>query len=515
MPSDREAAERRQPNTRRQRWLFRLAALGLGFSFLAGFEALCALCGWGQPAVHDDPFVGFRSVRPLFVLNEDRTRYEIPRARQKHFCAQSFLAEKPENEYRIFCLGGSTVQGNPYLTETAFTTWLEISLQAADSRRRWKVVNCGGISYASYRLTPILEEVLGYEPDLIILCTGHNEFLEDRKFEHIRDRGAFSNASIAAASRLRTFTLMREGYARLHGASSHAPPAGRPLLPAEVEALLDYRGGLEEYRRDDSWRRNVIRQFRFNLQRMAELARDAGVAFTLVNPACNIGAMPPFKAEHRPDLSAQELAKWEALFEAARGHFRRGSYNLHAAIAELEQACEIDPLHAGGWYTLAECYRSVGRMEQAREAYLRAKELDVCPLRILQPMNEAILDVARETQAPLVDVQALFEHNGKHGIVGGDQMADHVHPTIEGHQRIADALADKLVELGIVRPAPDWQEKKRKLFQQQFDSLDDYYYLQGEQRLKSLRLWAQGRAEAVRPELHGAKTPRRQAKQPR
>ncbi|HEY2251346.1 MAG TPA: hypothetical protein VGH74_09810, partial [Planctomycetaceae bacterium] len=147
MSSNWVAAKRGQPNTRLRRWLFRLTAMAFGLSLLGGFEGLCRLCDWGRPELHDDSFVGFRSIRPLFVLNEDHTQYEVPKARWGYFRPQSFSAEKADDEYRIFCLGGSTVQGRPYAVETAFTTWLEISLQAADSRRRWKVINCGGVSY--------------------------------------------------------------------------------------------------------------------------------------------------------------------------------------------------------------------------------------------------------------------------------------------------------------------------------------------------------------------------------
>ena len=93
---------------------------------------------------------------------------------------------------------------------------------------------------------PILEEVLRYEPDLIILYTGHNEFLEQRAFDHIQSRGRLLNASLQAASRLRTFTLLREAYLRLQGVSSSEPSESRPILPTEVDALLDYRGGLQE-----------------------------------------------------------------------------------------------------------------------------------------------------------------------------------------------------------------------------------------------------------------------------
>lgn len=496
-PNNLHPRPRRRTTTPRRLWLLRLVAVGFGLSLLAGFEGLCRLCHWGRLELHDDPFVGFRSVRPLFVLSEDGRRYEIPKSRQAYFRPQSFLADKPDDEYRVFCLGGSTVQGRPYAVETSFTTWLEISLQAADPRRRWKVVNCGGVSYASYRLVPILEEVLRHKPDLIILCTGHNEFLESRSFDHIRDRGTFVNAALAAFLRLHTFNLMRRGYLRLREAKPSLPTADRPILPAEVEALLDYRGGLEEYHRDETWRRNVIEQYRFNVRRMVQLAGEAGVEVILMNPVCNIGDMPPFKAEHRADLSADELAEWEESLATARRYFSRETHNLRAAIPHLERACKIDPLHAGGWYTLAECYHASGRWTEARDAYLQAKELDVCPLRILQPMSQAILDLARKTATPLVDVQQLFEQSSPHGIVGSEQLVDHVHPGFEGHQRIADALAEKLVELGRVAPIPEWQTNKRLAFRKQLDSLDAYYYIRGEQRLRNLRLWTQGRGAAV------------------
>ena len=42
-------------------------------------------------------------------------------------------------------------------------------------------------------------------------------------------RGPLVNLSLEAASRLRSFTLLREGYLRLHGASSSAPPESRPI----------------------------------------------------------------------------------------------------------------------------------------------------------------------------------------------------------------------------------------------------------------------------------------------
>ncbi len=495
-----------QRSTVGTQWLFRVGAVLLGLSPFLAFEGLCAIFDWGRPSLHDDPFVGFRSTRPLFVPSADGRRYEIPKARQTYFRPESFAAQKPADEFRIFVLGGSTVAGRPFGSETSFTAWLEIALAAADPSQRWEVVNCGGISYASYRLAPVLEEVLRHQPDLIVLCIGHNEFLEARSFAHIADRGDVLNASLAAASGWRTFNLAREAYLRAQGVSSSDPPTSRPILPTEVEALLDYRGGLEEYHHDDQHRRGVIAQYEYNLRRMVHMAGEVGVPLLLVDPVCNLSATPPFKSEHRPDLSARQRQRWNEISEAARERLRGENRDVQRSIELFEQACRIDPLHAGGWYNLAKCYEAVGRWDDALDAYLRAKDADVCPLRILEPMHEVVHQIARQTGVPLVDAQRLFAQRSEHGIVGGQWLVDHVHPSIEGHQLLADELVATLTDLGIVHPERDWEVTKRQRYAEHFNSLDNLYFVKGLQQLKSLRGWAAGRAERIRPIAKDAAT---------
>ena len=469
---------------------------------LIAMEGVCVLCDWGRPSLHDDPFVGFESVRPLFVLNEAEDRWEIPRSRQTYFRPESFAAKKGPDEFRIFCIGGSTVQGRPFAVETAFSTWLEMNLDVAEPSREWETVNCGGVSYASYRLTPILEETLRHEPDLIILYTGHNEFLEERAFEHVKGRGTMINGSLHVASRLRTFTLMREGYLRLRGESSDAPPPGRAILPEEVDALLDYRGGLEAYHRDDAHRQGVVDQFQFNLRRMVELAKEASVPLILVNPVSNLRDAPPFKSEHRDGLTSEEKQAWESAFEEARRCYGAENRDLLKAIRLLEEARRIDPLHAGGVYQLAHCYDATGQTEEAREAYREARELDACPLRILQVMNDAVLEIAEETETPILDAQLLFEQRSEEGLVGGEWLLDHVHPGMNGHFVLAAEMTDLLIELELVEPVADHSDGAQQRFQEHLDSLDDPYFQHGMDRLQSLRNWSQGRGDRVRGEVN-------------
>ena len=113
-------------------------------------------------------------------------------------------------------------------------------------------------------------------------------------------------------------------------------------------------------------------------------------------------------------------------------------------------------------------------------------------------MNRAILDIARATRSPVIDLDAFFAKKSRGGITGHDWLVDHVHPSIQGHQLIANLLADEMVRLGYVHPGPDWIARRDRLYRENLESLDDLYYLLGQKRLGNLLLWAQGRGNRVR-----------------
>ncbi|MGB2822125.1 MAG: SGNH/GDSL hydrolase family protein [Phycisphaerae bacterium] len=483
--------------SRRRAVAFRLAAVLFALAPFALAELLFVILDWGRPTQHDDPFVGFSAVHPLFIRSDDGARCEIAPSRYRCFRPQSFEADKPADEYRIFCLGGSTVQGRPYAVETSLTTWLELNLQLAEPTRKWRVVNCGGISYASYRLVPILREVLGYEPDMIILYTGHNEFLEDREYAHIRDRPRWVAAPLELVTQTRTYNLLQDGYLRVTGTSPHADRPQRSVLEADVDAILDYQGGLEKYHRDEQWRQGVIEHFRYNVRRMVQMAQDARVPMLLINPPCNLRDCPPFKSQHRDGLSAEQLRRWRALRREAAGQSRSDPAR---AVELLREALAIDDQHADLHYRLAKELDALRDTRRALEAYVRAKELDICPLRILEPMSEAIVRIAGQTNAAMVDVRKLIEQRSPYGIPGDAYLSDHVHPRIAGHRFIADALIDELARQGVVHPRPGWRQQQEKTAMKHLASLGGEYFAEGLRRLESLRGWAEGRATLPPPE---------------
>ncbi|MBL7153224.1 MAG: SGNH/GDSL hydrolase family protein [Phycisphaerae bacterium] len=469
----------------RLRWvLFRLAGVVVVLLPLVVFEVVLRLCVPAPAVDLDDPYVSFSGVRRLFVPDSTGRRFETAKERLKAFRPQSFAAVKGPGAFRVFCLGGSTVQGRPYAVETSFTTWLELNLRAARPDADFEVVNCGGISYASYRLVPIMRELLVHEPDLFIIYTGHNEFLEDRTYERVKKMPRTLMRLHLALLNLRSYSLGNQLLSRRRGGRS-----SKSVLPVEAQAKLDFEDGLKSYHRDNAWRRGTIAHFGRNLESMVRISGGAGVPVILVNPVSNLKDCRPFKSQFGVGLSEQQKGRVVEL-RARAGKLGWG--DTYGKIGLLEQAVAIDNRHASLLYLLGKCYARIGRFAEAKKWFVLAKEEDVCPLRIVEPMHEAVGRVAARYQVPLVDVKALIEERTEDGIPGDEWLLDHVHPSIAGHQVIADALYQAMEKMGLVRTGEGWRAARDELWQRHLSSLDELYYAHGADRLKRLKNWSRG-----------------------
>lgn len=469
--------------SRRRTATFRVLAVFIGLLPFVICELGLRILGMGAPTEANFPAIGFEAIHPLFTLNSANNRYEIAESRRAYFYPDAFDAEKSPHEFRVFCLGGSTVQGRPYSIETSFTTWLELSLNAADPSRDWEVVNCGGVSYASYRLVPILEELLAYEPDLFVIYTGHNEFLEARSFANV--------PPLTPLSHVRTINAVRRvwsGDSRLEGQG-----APQEILSTEVDALLDYRNGLADYHRDDVSQRATVRQYAENLRRMIDLAETAGVPIVLMDPVSNLKDTPPFKADPRDNLGEREAREFEQLLQQARS-----TSDVDQKLESLEKAVAIDGRHADARFLLGHAYLARRQLADAREQFNRAKDEDICPLRMIEPLHSALRTVADSTATPLIDVRRDFESRAPDGIPGDSMFLDHIHPSINNHQAIAQLLVDHFVAAGFCRPQADWEQIRDELYREHLGTLDTPYYAKGKQRLEGLIRWTQGRANKLR-----------------
>ena len=437
-----------QGKSRRLSWQKKLlfSAVTTVFVLLCG-ELLLALVGVKPQFFAEDPFVGFRSGTPLFVRQGEY--FTTNPAKIWYFNVQKFPVQKTARSYRIFCLGGSTTYGHPYDDETSYVGWLRARLQDADPDRDWQVINCGGISYASYRNCHLMQELAAYQPDLFVVYDGHNEFLEERTYGELKRPGSVTLAKEFIVTRTRIGTVL----SRLAGQA--APEKHPTVLNPEVDSILKSGVGPEQYHRDPDWQKAVVEHFRISLDRDVQVARNAGAQLILVKPASNMRSFSPFKSESGR-LSPAQAVEWRKLIEDART--LRSQENFAEAARQFTTAAQLDPLHALTQWEAGDALCLAGDVDAARPFFVRAIDEDICPLRATTQIVSVIEEAASRHRIPLVDFEKLLQSelertNGPR-IPGDESFFDHVHPVIDNNRLIAWGLFDEFVKLRVVRDQP-------------------------------------------------------------
>ncbi len=415
-----------------------------------------------QPLIDTrDPYVGFANTVSLMeeTTSVDGQPLLVTRpSKLVWFNEQRFLKSKPPKTYRVFCLGGSTTYGRPYSDLTSYCGWLREYLPLVDDGRQWEVINAGGVSYASYRVAMVMQELAKYEPDLFVVYSAHNEFLEKRTYASLSAQPSAWLGLQGWLSKARFFALSTRAIEIWQRSSAAAPPAAGhgsdnslDLLPAEVDERLNHTIGPADYERDPDWEQNVLLHYEINLRRMIKIAQGAGAKIVFITPASNLKDCSPFKGlpgELSP--AAQEEVRQlvgQIGTLIASGQSRQ-------SLELLQSAALLDPENADVQFWLGRAAFEAGLEQEAETAFKRALNVDICALRAIDEIDQAIRRVAVESQVPLVDFGQLLAEKCRqelgHGCLGQEYFLDHVHPTVETHEQLARWIIADLQRTGIV-----------------------------------------------------------------
>lgn len=426
-----------------------------------GLEFALLVAGVQSISSTEDPLVGFAGNSPLYVKapdNDGKAMLKTADNKLRLFNHQLFSKQKDKTSYRIFCLGGSTTFGRPYTDEASFCGWLRSFLQAADPSRRWEVINAGGVSYASYRVARLMNELVQYQPDLFIVYTGQNEFLEQRSYGRLKAMPQWLLATDMALSRTRTYAALKKGIDVLQ-ADTQAQTAVE--LSDEVDEVLRYTAGPTTYQRNDVLKQQILTHYRINLGRMVNIAREADADIIFVKPVVNLKDMSPFKSANKADLGESAMRQWEQLSQGAKHQQEIG--NKSEALALYQQALQIDDRFADSHYQIGKLQFAMGNYAAAEKAYWRAVDEDIAPLRMLSSMPGIISEVADWHDVPMVDyeqiLRAAYLENYDHAVFGNEFFLDHVHPNVEAYRLLALKLLDQLIGEGILTPAHTWGDQ--------------------------------------------------------
>ncbi len=431
------------------------SALAVTLIFLLA-ESVLALLGFSPERYESDPYVGFSANAPLFVEEKlaDGTLSRVTaRNKRDFFNAQQFAVKKPRGTYRIFCMGGSTAYGHPYADSTSFSGWLRRYLKTTAPDRSWEVINAGGISYASYREARLMEELIHYQPDLFVIYGSHNEFLERRLYDRVskQSRTIGLLAGLYRVSRLAT--LIKNTASRV-GPSRLADATPTQALQDDPDTELAKTLGPTSYSRNEPLRDQILDHYRFSLQRMVEMARSVGARIVFIVPASNIRESSPFKSQHRDGLTDSETKRWHELYDLAKKDL--GSSSPTNSLALLDQAAALDDRYSQLHFARGRGLEKLGRYAEAKTAYERARDEDVCPLRATSEVMSVVRRAAEENHVPLIDFQLFLEAKVDHGILGANLFLDHVHTNIEGYRLLALEILKLMEREGLVRP--NWDQ---------------------------------------------------------
>jgi len=391
------------PDTRSRTrlWLFRLIAILLPFVFLVLLEGALRLGHYGYDT-------------SLFITAPGNNDYLVfnPAASKRYFTDQlnattgnrePFRKIKEPGTLRIFVLGESTTIGYPYFHNGSFHRWLEYRLMREFPDKKLEIVNVALTAVNSYTVLGFAKDVVHYQPDAVLIYTGHNEYYGALGVGSTNRLGG--NATLVNTllwlRQFRVVQLVGGVISRVGHLFSHPSKAGKTRMELMVgEQEIPYGSSLFE---------RGITQFRTNMDKTLAIFNRQGIPVFISNVVSNLKDQPPFIGDSAKTDYSQAQHAWG-----------RGEYAT------------------------------------ARADFIHAKEQDELRFRAPEAIDTIIAELSSKyDNTHLVDTRSAFEAASDHGIVGNSLMLEHVHPNLVGYALMSDVFYRALQQQGLIPATPD------------------------------------------------------------
>ena len=358
-----------------------------------------------------------------YYLNNPMLKHLIPKISMRH--------EKSENDFRIFCLGGSTTGGS-------FPSLLHELLKRSKVEKTVEVVNLGIITFNSYQVLDIVKKLPQYDPDLLIIYMGHNEIYGPL--------GVASNVALGTSRSvinlilqlrdIKVFQLANNLYAKLRAPSNQFKKERSPYKMMVNSSLAPHH----------PLREQAIENFRGNLHEVVSISKRHQIPVILGTIVSNLRDWRPFDSQPPPD--SLDVAQWQQLLENGRAAFEQN--HLEEAERRYQTAIELFPDHAQTHFDLGHVYLARGHQDRAKRSFTRARDLDILPIRAPSAVNETIKNVAGETDIVLADFETVFHDYDPESVIGKPVFFEHLHPSDLGYYLIASHLTNIILKEGFL-----------------------------------------------------------------
>ena len=344
---------------------------------------------------------------------------------------ETFNHPKKEGFIRIICLGGSTMAGYPYSYNGTLPSLIRDALLQRNETLRVEVLNFAIPAVGSYTVRDLCRHSLEYEPDIIVIYTGHNEFygaLGGASTQKIADK-----RFIQLHLRLQDLHLYRLLW---HGMGfilrSGFKESRAPTLMARMVDRSVIRTDSQLYKR-------TLEQFSRNIEALyAMCAGKTELIFCEV--VSNLRDQPPFESYDVP---------YEQMY-----HF-----------ADSAASPSDSSISGREIFDEARYEENNGDYGKARVLYGLSRDLDGLRFRASSELNDTLRTITQRFMGHLVHLESIFAERSIFVSPGYDLFIDHLHPNHHGYLIMAEVISYKIEEtLGELGTYPQmlWEDYKRQ-----------------------------------------------------
>jgi hypothetical protein len=430
--------------------------------FMIAFEGAARELDWLDPTTRDDPYLGLAGTSPLYPTRQAKDGRVVRRTAPNKtgtYRVISFPATKPADEYRVFCIGGSSVRSDAFMRpDGSFPAMLEIYLSGLMPDRTPRVINAGGGGMGSLQNLEVLRECLGYEPDLVLIYPegGEKNFVPPAPLGLMAQRDDASPVRVAARRELaplRLYGLAREAYRRLMPAPDRedTPPSAfssfvlavisQPFAPENFtrffEMKIDRVPPVMEHPIPPTEIAASHARFTRVLGTMTELCQDAGVPVMCVLPVRSLDSSFYLRFHIDPsEILPGRIADWRVAYQSGLTAKREGRYEDAILSLLAVRALYVEDTDQILAFDLAQCYEALGQRTQAQREYAK-------PF-LRHPVRALIKQVAAEARIPLVDPFGALVAVSSNGVPGHDEFVDAFHPMPKTNRIIARSIVNAM-----------------------------------------------------------------------
>ncbi|CAL68141.1 SGNH/GDSL hydrolase family protein [Christiangramia forsetii] len=368
--------------------IFKISAVILALVFIVLLEMILRIAGYGSDF-------------SLFTDAENKPGYIYmnPNISDKYFFGTNnattgyrelFKAEKDSTTKRIFMLGASTGIGYPYLKNGSFHRWLQYAMNENFPEENIEIINLSLTAINSYTLRDFGKELVKYEPDVVLIYAGHNEYYGALGVGSVNSLGGYPS--------LVNFALQIREY-RLVQLISNGIGKVQSLFRAEKqeeETLMKKMVAEQAIPLNSETYSDGIDQFRYNIENLLKNLDKSEIPVFLSTIASNEKDIRPFIS----DSTSIENSAIE-YFQKAKKAYSETKY------------------------------------QEAKTNFIKAKELDMLRFRAPSEINEIIRSFDTYDHVHVVDTEANFTENSPHLSIGNELLVEHVHPNLKGYSLIA------------------------------------------------------------------------------